>query len=172
MTGAELIAIASKLMNPGDMNFVVNSTNDKKDLQPCPGKLFNHKGVLLHTWQVLTQGVNGPSYKVVGGDTVEGIYAIEYILITTDQNATPADKASYGPAYAHLGAAPGLANPQTKFGRAGQGIHGQTMAKRQPFLSFTKGCIRMFNDNLMDACSIWDGVMKRGNKVLVVVDQD
>lgn len=172
MKSSELLAIASGLLKPGDYHFVVNSTNDNNELQPCPGKLYNHTGTLVRKWEVLTQGVAGPGYKLPNGDTVEGVFVITS-AIPTQPWESAAIKRSYGRWFFGLGAGYGLQDYQALWNRAGIGIHGQYFEdRRQSKLSFTHGCMRMFNDNLDDAASLWVPTIQKGNKVVVTVDQE
>lgn len=158
-------------MKPGDFRLVVNSTNDLKDGEHSLAKLFDHSGKLLRTFPCLTQGVNGPSYKVVGGDTVPGDYMVTYVL-WTQAHESEETKRAYGPVYLHLGNVPGYPNPQAQFGRDGEGIHGSGMEKRQKELTYTHGCVRLWNDDLVWLAKLVDQIMAKGNRLYVRVVQE
>ncbi|GMU54438.1 MAG: hypothetical protein AMXMBFR33_35840 [Candidatus Xenobia bacterium] len=158
-------------MKPGDLRLVVNSTQDLKDGQYSLAKLFDHTGRLLRSFECLTQGVNGPSYKVVGGDTVPGDYCVAYVLWTQPGEGERIWR-SYGPVYLHLGNVPGQPNPQTQFGRDGEGIHGAGREKRQTKLTYTRGCVRLWNDDLVWLAKMVDQIMAKGNRLYVRVAQE
>lgn len=176
-------------LKPGDLHLVVNATGDDLVGEPSLAKLFDHTGKLLRQMLCLAQGVNGPSYAVVGGDTVPGKYCIEYVLRAKPEESAQI-WAAYGEWYLHLGAAPGLPNPQDEFGRAGIGIHGGGSAlgiryadRMQPLhvrtlclapyqaLVATHGCVRLYNADLAWFAPRVQDALEAGHRVFVSVHQ-
>lgn len=181
--------IPAGLLRPGDLHLVVNATADDQALEPSAAKLYDHAGKLVRQMECLAQGVNGPSYRVVGGDTVPGLYCVEYVL-RARPDESPAVWASYGEWYLHLGAAPGRPDPQAQYGRAGIGIHGggsvlgiryddrlRPLATRTlslaPYqaLCATHGCVRLHNQDADWLAQVVRDKLELGARVFVSVHQ-
>lgn len=177
------------LLQPGDLHLVVNATADDQALEPSVAKLFENTGKLIRPFECLAQGVNGPSYRVVGGDTVPGLYCVEYVL-RTQAHEPPSVWASFGEWYLHLGAAPGRPDPQDQYGRAGIGIHGggsvlgiryddrlRPLATRTlslaPYqaLCATHGCVRLHNIDAEWLAQVVRDKLALGARVFVSVHQ-
>lgn len=158
--------IPSPTLHPGDQHLVLNGTRDFRNEQPSPAKLYDHQGKQLWLGECLVQGINGPSYKIQGGDTVPGLYLCTYVVQTRPEESQDI-WAAYAEWFIGLGAAPGLPDPQAQFGRAGEGLHGGgsalgiryadrllplakrtlALAPRQPRKP-TKGCGRFWNEDM------------------------
>lgn len=183
------MSIPKPPLKPGDFHLVVNATQDDKALEPSPGKLYDHTGKLIKTFPTLAQGINGPSYKVVGGDTVPGLYVVSYVVRT--QPDEPASTwAAFGEWFLGLGAAPGHADPQAQYGRAGEGIHAggsvlgirysdrflplakrtQALAARQPLVA-THGCVRVWGEIAEYLAQLALALQAKGNLLFVSVHQ-
>lgn len=176
-------------MKAGDLHLVVNATDDDQAGEPSLAKLYDHAGNLTTQIQCLAQGVNGPSYRVPGGDTVPGLYVIAYVL-RTRSDESPGIWAAFGEWYMHLGAAPGMADPQTQYGRAGIGIHGGgsalgirysdrllPLAKRtlslapNQALCATHGCVRLRNSAAEWLARLAQEKLAAGHQIFVSVHQ-
>lgn len=151
------------VLHPGDQHLVLNGTHDVKNEQPSPAKLYDHNGKQIWRGECLVQGINGPSYKVQGGDTVPGLYLCRYVVRTQPEEDLDT-WAAYGEWFIGLGGGPDFPDPQAQYGRAGEGLHGGgsalgirysdrllplaqrtlALAPRQPRKA-TKGCGRFWN---------------------------
>lgn len=94
-------------------------------------------------------GANGPGWWMVGGDTPPGRYRLG------DITAIPADDrqaSAFGPYFIDLIE---LEGQESRFGRAGIGIHGggsglpEAWAARRQGWKVTHGCVRVQNEDLM-----------------------
>jgi len=174
----------------GDLHFVVNATQDDKVGEISPAKLYNHSGKLLRQMESLAQGVEGPSYQIVGGDTVPGLYVVSYVK-RSQPDESEAVWASFAEWYLHLGPAPGFPDPQAEYERSGIGIHGGgsalgirykdrllplksrtlCLAPRQKLVA-THGCVRLHNDDMEWFAGICLTAYANRNTVFVTVVQD
>lgn len=115
-------------------------------------KCFKGDGTLLFTTDALTAGVNG-DYHLPGGDTPFGTYRFTGEIVKTTSKDPASEWASYGPCFLGLHDVDGQ---ERLLGRAGIGMHGGRQGAHAPDpthkrqLYPTMGCIRVYDDILMD----------------------
>lgn len=117
-------------------------------------KIFDSEHTLVYgPVETHGEGVNGPGYKVTGGDTVPGNYVYGQVVWTLPSDST-ANWYAYGKVYIYINDPNGN---EAAYGRAGIGHHcGGTaspnpLADNQGFYP-TLGCLRMLNED-MDVCA-------------------
>lgn len=150
-----------ELMRSGDVHAVIDGGSMG---------VFNRKGTLLWRCQARTDGVEGPSVDVVGGDTPPGLYRAG-VVIWTKRSEPDRTWRAYGHVFVDLEE---QEDQEVSRGRAGVGVHGggsvlgNPLADRQGWAP-THGCVRLQNEDARRFGHLVDATQKAGFNVWVTV---
>src|ERR1017187_10394646 len=136
-------------------------------------QIYNAQGVLLRTLPAFPHGINGPSWKSWGGDTVPGLYRVTSYVPTEDPDLHGKIGASYGKGYFYLQEMEGQ---EQRYNRAGEGWHGGGTGLADPLADFqellaTEGCVRSHNKDIQVLATVFHQVWALGGTVWFTVIQ-